>query len=411
MISNATKKNRCISIGLALSICGVSIGGLLKVAIGINLSWISILIISVSIISLINWHGIRNFRKVSKNIFFIYIYTVYTLTLALMSNTGMMDGTVGIIYQLAYFIQIILVWGIDDDFDLALFLEYAFWIFGIGTIFSFLIISTHGFSGGITSLLAKTEDASAVSRATTGFIAFCGFTSALVYEPNTKFRKITRIAFLIFSIIVEVISARRSVLIVLFFVLIVHLVTTSKLKNIDRKRFFSAFGAIIALTIVLIIIYNNNADIRNSTDRTVNLLINGINTYIGKDNSDMAAGYRRTRLDTIPDQFFNNSSFTQIVFGRGYNTDWLDIPFMQAFWDLGLLGGIFFFIIQGIIPLRYTLKRIEDPAIKFAQYYTLLRVVQNFSNGTPYGNFLPVVMLYTFCRIYQAQRSESERVE
>ncbi len=408
MTVRAGKKERRIAVGLALSICGVSIGGLVKVAIGINVSWISILIILISLCALINWHGIENFNRVSKNTFFIYVYTVYTLLLAFMSNTGMMDGTVGLVYQLAYFLQIILLWGIDNDFNLSLFIKYAFWIFGFSTIFAFLVINIHGFSEGIGALLARTDDASAVSRATTGFIAFCGFISALVYQPNSQTGKVARITFVVMSIIVEVISSRRSVLIVLLFVILLHFFTGPKINRINRKRFFTALGALVILTVALIIIYRSNADIRNSVNRTFTQLVNGVNTYLGRSNSDMAASYRRRRIDTIPDEFFNQSSFVQIVFGRGYNTDWLDIPFMQAFWDLGLLGGIFFMFIQGIIPLRYALMRIDEPAIKFAQYYTLLRIVQNFSNGTPYGNFFPIVMLYTFMRIYESQTTESE---
>ena len=128
-------------------------------------------------------------------------------------------------------------------------------------------------------------------------------------------------------------------------------------------------------------------------------MINGLKTYLGNERSDMSAGYRRSRIESIPNEYWNNSTLIQFVFGRGYNTDWLDIPYLQAFWDLGLIGGIWFLYIQGIAPLKHVFKRPSNPAVEFAQYYTIFRLVQNFSNGTPYGNFLPVIMLYTFERV------------
>ena len=49
MIDNKLGENR-IAVGIVLCICGVSLGGLLKLALGVNISWLSTVIILISLI-------------------------------------------------------------------------------------------------------------------------------------------------------------------------------------------------------------------------------------------------------------------------------------------------------------------------------------------------------------------------
>ena len=398
LMNNVISRNRKLSIGIVLCICGVSIGGLIKLAMGVNYSWISGFIIVLSVLALLDIKRATALRRIPWNIMAIFLYSIYTIILACAGGAPFSGNTISVVYQVVYFLQIILIWALHDNFDSEEFLRVAFWIIGISAVATIILINVKGFGVGYGVLISRTDDTSAVSRATTGFIAYYGLCASMTHKPKNKVEVIFRFIFFIVSLVVLVMSSRRSTILAFIVILVLYYRNHNNETRVDRKKIIRAFvfTAIAIIAIVLLIRFNSTLQI--AFNRAWNSLINGFNTYLGNESSDMSAGYRRARIESIPHEYLNNSTLIQFLFGRGYNTDWLDIPFLQAFWDLGLFGGIWFLYIQGIAPLRHVIRKPNNSAVEFAQYYTIFRIIQNFSNGTPYGNFLPIVLLYTFER-------------
>ena len=387
------KKEYKNSLGLVLCTCGISIGGLVKVIIGRNISIISIVISAFSVLLLFNFSSFKELRRVPSHVLSIFCYTIYTLILALFSDTGIWDNTVGIGYQIVYFVQILLLWGLNNTFDEDSFLRINFWVTGIATILSLIVVIKYASIDSLGILLTKTESASMVSRATTALIAFCGFAGSIVYEAKTPANRICRILFIIISVAVMLISTRRNVLLAVIVSVIVYFQNKGIERKVNRSHLLRGLEIAIVLLVVFMIVYQTNDAVHGIIDRGVQSLIRGVRSYLGLDY-DMAVSYRRNRIETIPSEYINNSTAFQFLFGRGYNTDELDIPFLQAFWDMGLLGGIWFFVIQGITPIKHVFRKTKNPAVLWAKFGVILTVIQGFSNGTPYGKFLYIVTMY-----------------
>lgn len=394
MLKNKSEQRH--SVGIVLCICGVSIGGLIKVALGVNFSWISTLIIIISTFALVDIKRAYMYSLIPKSLVPIYLYSVGTILLAFINGTPFTGSNVSILYQLVYLLQIILLLGVREEYDSEDFSRKAFWILGFSSLFAIILINVKDFGVGFGLLLSSTDETSAVSRATTAFIAYYSICASIVFKPRKIGESIARTVFILISCLVLIMSSRRSTLIALVIVLGFRLRNNSVFKNINVHKAVQKVLIFILLSAVVVILLRTNDLIVEAMDRAWNSTVNGFQTYLGIEDNDMSAAYRRARIESIPYEYFNDSSFLQIIFGRGYNTDWLDIPFMQAFWDLGLVGGIWFIFIQGIIPIRHIFRKPQNAAIEFAQYYSIFRIIQNFSNGTPYGTFFPIVLLYVF---------------
>lgn len=394
MIRN--KSEQRFSAGIVMCICGVSIGGLIKLAMGVNYSWISTLIIMISTLALVDIKRAPIYSLVPNSLLFIYLYSIATILLACFNGIPFIGNNVSILYQLVYFLQIVLLLGIRGGYDAEDFSRKAFWILGVSSFLALILINVKGFGVGFGVLLSRTDETNAVSRATTGFIAYYGICASLVFIPRKIVESIAKFVFLLSSLIVLIMSSRRSSLVALILILILRLKNNRGLKKLNIQKVIKILLVFILMGISAIVLIRTNETIAQAIDHAWELMIKGFRTYLGIEKNDMSVGYRRARIESIPHEYFNNSSVFQFIFGRGYNTDWLDIPFMQAFWDMGMVGGIWFLFLQGIEPIRHVLRKPQNAAVEFAQYYTVFRIVQNFSNGTPYGTFFPIVLLYVF---------------
>ena len=387
------KKEWLQSLGLVLCSCGISVGGLLKVYLGINNSQISIFITIISLFLLINTKTSLRYVRLPCRVLSILLYSLYTISLALFSNVGLWNTTVGIVYQITYLVQVILVWHLYRSFNEESFLYINFWFCGIATIFAMIIIVRYGDVYNLGIFLSKTETASAVSRATTSLIAFCGFTGALTYTAKRPYEKVCKIVFIICACTVLLISTRRNTLIASVLCLLIYFHNCNAQIPFNRKTIVKAFVALFIIFIVCVVLYSNNSSVKLIVDRGFQSVTRGISAYLGMDY-DMAVAYRRSRIEIIPKEYMNNSTVLQFLFGRGYNDQQLDVPFLQAFWDMGILGGVWFFVIQGVVPLKHVLHRTSSKALLWAKFGTVLTLVQGFSNGTPYGKFLYIIAMY-----------------
>lgn len=389
-------RNQRISIGLVWCICGISIGGLVKLAFGTNFSWISASIILLSTIAIVDFRGIVRPDHIPGVVLSIYLYSFYSLALALVKGIPFSGSNVSILYQTVYLLQIILLFALQPDFSHDLFVKTAFWVIGLASVFALVLINIKGFTVGYGILLSGTDETNVVSRATTGFIAFYGVCSSLVFCPKKRVEYVIRVIFIVTSLILLFMSSRRSTLIAVVVVVLLRLRNISMLERINSKRLLRGLAITAMIIAIGVIVIKTNATISDAIVHAWRSLANGFRTYLGIENADRSVAYRWASIESIPYEYFNNSTFIQFVFGRGYNTDWLDIPYLQAFWDLGLVGGIWYFYLQAFTPIKMIMHKPANAGIEFAQYYVVLRIIQNFSNGTPYGTFFPIVLLYVF---------------
>lgn len=400
-IKNNQIKNIFLPIGILLSIIGVSLGGIIKVLFNTNFSWISTLISALSILLMIDLKRVMSIRyqRPTADVWAIFCYSFVTLLLALVNNRYD-SGPYSVINQLVYFIQIILLWDRKKDINTDTFQKVSLWIMLIFEILSFwLIMKNRALTGGLAFnyLLANTETTVGVSRVTFAAVGFTGFIAGLSYKANVQYDRIAKYLCMGIGIAVLGIAARRSVFIAVGLAVILHIRNNgAKGTSFNKKRMGTLIIGSAILLFVLYHMYSTNAAVQEMTNRAINSLVRGMQTYLGINKADLAAGMRRENIDTIPWEYFNNSTLCQFLFGRGYMAKWLDIPFMQAFWDLGLVGGIFYLWIMGAVPIMHILRKSEEGAVMFAQYNLGMSFVECFANGAPYGRFFALVLLLVF---------------
>lgn len=389
------------SLGIVLSILGIPAMALLKISLNQDLSAFSIIIQIVSCLLLFNYHKIFSYPKLSLGFFSILLYTIYILILAAISDIPFMTSPYGFIYQLFYAIQLLFLWNNIDRIDFKQILNMLLWVSGLLTIISLFFIVENFRNTGVFFFQGLGRDELnnfVVARDTTATLSFITLILILV---NNKWQSSRFWIYLFFmaSVFVMLCSNRRSITGTTIIILIYHFFSLQKLK-IKRKKFVLILLHSISLIIVFLMMYFFIPSFQNLIQDSFNSLANAIGTYFGNDKSfDLAANYRREKLETIPELYFFNSSLKEFVFGRGYMTEWLDIPFLQVFYDLGIVVGIYFLIIQLFLPLFYFFKKTNEPIIKFVQYYVLLRVLLHFCSGLPYGCFFPLVMLMLFLNV------------
>ena len=91
---------------------------------------------------------------------------------------------------------------------------------------------------------------------------------------------------------------------------------------------------------------------------------------------------------------YDQYSIFQILFGRGYMYKYLDFPILQAFIDLGLVGGCVYAFVQILLPLRYLFRKPRNSTEKFFQMCLIFGLIDLFFNGIPYGwdKFLVLIL-------------------
>ena len=64
---------------------------------------------------------------------------------------------------------------------------------------------------------------------------------------------------------------------------------------------------------------------------------------------------RRENANLMWNEYVNSFSCLEYLFGKGYAYRQIDLPYFEAFVDLGMFGGIFYLILQLILPIKFIL--------------------------------------------------------
>jgi hypothetical protein len=88
------------------------------------------------------------------------------------------------------------------------------------------------------------------------------------------------------------------------------------------------------------------------------------------------------------------------IWGHGYDALYVDAPVLQAFYDLGLLGGLAFVLIALVVPLLWWVLRVRSGGLSAVERFPFLVYLFSLPNlilhGRPYdfSVWLPVMMLF-----------------
>ncbi len=393
---------RLLAWGIALEIMGINTAAVLKLLIGSSTNILSIMVMLLALLLMINYGRGMRFYGINAAAGVIFAYSVFTIILSVVAKYKgtELPGQFEPVYQVFYLLEILALWNNNERLNSKRVLKTLYYLSVVLSVAYLILILLYMVKTGnvfFNTLGTDSEGKGVVTRASPAKVAFITFAATITYREYIKNRleKIANDGALAVSTILLIISTRRSVYIMFIAMLIMLMWDKGLLKKyVDLRKFKLIVYSVVAVVAVAALAAIASPKVYNVLENVFNFFINGIKTYLGTSKKeDMAASIRMGSLDEVKENYFHNSSISEILFGRGYMTKWVDIPIAQAIYDLGAIGGLFYIIAGVIVPIKYVLKKQTEPILIFAQCLVLQIIFNNVSSGCPYGVFLPTIFM------------------
>ena len=394
-----------------LALQGINIAAMFKVIVGINLRILTPLTMALTIILLTDFGRLQSFRfsRYNRSMTMIVLYLSYVTALSFFSDHDLFLPTYGFLYQLAYLITILMLWNNDERFQMDQAYTVLIWSSAAVCLVALVLVVKNAASTGSVYFQGLGRDSEGhyiITRASTASLAFVMLATALAQKGPTVRARIQKTIFLAIAIVVIFLSRRRGIYIsslAAFFYALTQRRKSERHKMRKTAVFRIMFAASLLLAVLLGLLANQStAEIISRGTRS---LLNGISTYFGSDN-DVAAAIRYERLQRIPYEYLVESAVPNFLLGNGYMTEWLDVPIVQAFNDLGIVGGIVFLLAFLVFPIRCLFYQTDTAFVRFAQLYSISSFLSIVSSGVPYGSiFFPVALLVYSVKLDQERKS------
>ena len=312
-------------------------------------------------------------------------YNIYALFMAVVAGISMFNQNNGLIYTLYVICFLIAICTNKREFDTDYFISRFWAVSGIFSILLFYLV-TDGFTN-ISGQTIGTSLSSGADRLTLSVIAFMYICVALVYKAKNVFLLVLKVAFAIIAVYDVMACSRRGLMVALLIIIAYHFFCIYK-GEIRRSSLVRNVLYIIGGIILVVAILNIFEPAREMITLYVERLVLAVNTYVGNtsDGVDAAASARNTVLNTVPQEYLSSDILT-IIFGNGYGYRQLDVPYLQAFTDLGLIGGIWYLIIQFFYPVKALIQKPEDDTERLIKYISIITMTYNVYSGIPYNHY------------------------
>lgn len=402
MKDRANRKQIIFSLGVFLAMQGVNLMAICKVLIGRNLRILTPAVMLLTLLVLTDWDRVYNLRfaRQSRSKSWLLLYLFAVTVLSFFSGYDLTQPSYGFVYQLIYLLTIMALWNQVDPIDGDMFLRMFFYLSGILCFAAMMLILINYHQTGdmyFQGLGREADGSSIITRATTGGIAILTFASVLSFQARNVVERVLRILFLLMSLFVIFVSRRRSVYMYFLVMLLYwywYSVKGAGMRWVSRKTVIRAVLFALFMIALLAFLMSNSVT-RPIVDRGIRSLTKGIATYIGRTEDDVAAMYRHERLARVPKLIVVDSDVLQFLLGYGYMHEWLDIPMLQAYQDLGLIGGTLFTAVAIVLPIRMMITRPENNTVLFVCLISITQIIGCFTSGLPYGSaFFPIALLY-----------------
>jgi len=342
------------------------------------------------------------FTKPNLNLFCpAFIFFIISFVYYLYSNYD--DKLKDLFYFVYMFLYFILLLNVDEYYIKNIYVNFLFVTLICNIIFFiyFIFFFTNYREVGHRVYIGREEGNPNIYA----FIAYYGIISSyIVYKYNSKFLiKYLSLINIILSIIVIILAQTRSVFLSLL--LIIILILIKKIIAIDKNFKFTNIKntlfklfSYISILIIFFYLIKYLIPINIYLENYYNYLVEGFNNIMGK----VEVGSSQGRIDSLNLILSEISKKPEIyIFGKGYKDQWLDIPILQAFRDLGIIGGmslLLFHVTMIYLILKYFKMKNKKPYYDlFAGCYILL-FINSFLHGQPYDYsfWLPFLTIIRF---------------
>ena len=250
-----------------------------------------------------------------------------------------------------------------------------------------------GLVGDYTEVISIfNNDDNILERFTMSSACLTNIICSLFLSRKARWVQIIAVLSIILDFYIITLIGKRTPLIISFVIVVSYL-----LKN---RISFKLSYVVYAILIYFIVVY---VFFRNSV---VNVQLTSVIDNIGRGVEDMISGSEtddfgsavaryEARVFAIDYIRFNFSPLNYI-FGGGYMVKWLDIPILQAYLDMGIIGFFFYLYYVLLLPIISIIKAsATNVAIQFASFNAFYSIFSAFNSGNPYGynKWIPIVVL------------------
>lgn len=393
------KKDNIKSLGLVLVFVGMQLNTALKNVIP-SFDAVAVIML-ISFCCLFSLKGFMRLR-VDIRTLGLLVFQMVLLLMAIFSGSSS--------YQLISFHLFLLATAIafisnDKYIRFEHFGKYMFYVSGFVSLVVFFQ-ATDNFQGLQITFsetgklwLSQGGDPITLPRALEMNLILCMF-----YKKENTFGKILAGIFAASDIVGLFSFSNRSTIIVSFALFILWLIMNA--KKLNGKKMLKTIAGVILIAIVIIKIpyFSEKVDVILST------ITRGFNTLFGLNTAiiDSSVQSRIENLSTAMEAVRNNGTLKTMLLGLGYNYIYLDRPIIQAFLDLGIIGGLLYVLYNIFIPISMMFRTIHKKYVpNDAWIYCLLFAVQTLLDqtitGIPYYFFLWTPTIFLLCSCLNAR--------
>ena len=388
------------NIGLIILILCLPSTNLLSGFTGQNCSWLSDILMVVSLLFMIDFDTLFSFKLYLRNwkdllCIVLLLWSISSACVYERTNTS-----ISVVYSL-FSLAMAIAFATNGEWrSKENFVRMLFYTSGVLSILCayYLTDSFTNFDQKINSIYYANTSTIIVNRVTISALPATCLCTCMAYKSRHNIDRIFKWLFVIFSLIAIVcVNKRGRVIAIVVYYIALLLYSTHEISGLERKIFVRRL-IYIFLVIGVIIASIHIPWVADSFGETIDSIKGAVSTLIGdtSNGTDASAAVRYSIRSRIFSEY-SSYSYVEILFGKGYMYGYLDFPLLQTFIDGGWIFGILFAIIHFVVPLRNLIGVPQSDYELFVKLFSINGILNLFYCGVPYGQgvyMYPLLVLF-----------------
>lgn len=390
------------ALGVAFSLVGVPLGMYMNQIVG-GSGW-SPITMFFSIILLVRWRGLSSaLVYISKTpLKWMIVFQLIMVIYGIFSDNRMTGQYLS--FHL-YIIALCIGYATHRTFEFVRFIpKTTFYLSLIASFLGAYFCNLGMVTGDDAYVLRQTDDSYALEMFTIASGALTNYFAALTFDKEKMYEKLLFAIAIVLDVFVLISCTKRTPVFVAIAGTLVFFYKSGFLKRKYSKKYFSYM---LLFFIISILCYSRFHSFREGVDDLFMRLFNGIRILVGDSSVSNIEDSTQSRV-LAREWAYNymnlNFSLVNYLFGAGYLTKWLDIPILEAYLDMGIIGFLAYAYFIVWIPVKAAFSKKMSKAALLALLYSLYTTFSMFNSGNPYGYIkytgavLLIYLLYTASR-------------
>lgn len=380
---NITQTKRLMSeMGIGMSLISIPLGMIVKIILGNML--FGNLLMAVGLVLMFPYHRIKEGIKLNLLtgvILFIILAFIYYFLSDFDEPVYLIYIGVSLIFSMGISLS---KYEVDFSFDKTILF---IWLFSLVTVLGGLYCFASGTLTIFSGMFDFNEEGDAIyDGLTMGSVCITQMISSFYFISKKEISSTKRICLfllIIIDFVVTIMAFKRTPLLIATLVIFYYLRRLGYLSMTPQK----VFGILMVILIAVIYVLNNN-EVKEAVESIVEYTYEGISNLItgnhtghGLTNStDMRIDNRDQALNMIA-QF----DILEYMLGKGFMTFWFDMPLLQSYLDMGVIGFLLFFSYTVILPFYAVFsKNKKNDLVLFCGMLAVPSAICSLTSGHPY---------------------------